>query len=179
MFEVDSPVADRPLHQFVLDDVDVVLGKPLNVLVVGGQFVVVVARKQSDRDGFAGGAKLLEQFRIRFDENVELLGAVDGGELPESERITVDDQFCVLVGRFQPFEKSEQFVQKLYVFELFVSADVEVTDHVVGRIARLVSHRLRGSSICYRRPRLRSECSIDHWSFGRITVAASQPFWPE
>jgi hypothetical protein len=64
VFEVNHPLADRPARGFLPNDVDVILGEPNDVLIVHGEFVVVVARQQRDGYVLARRTKLLEELRI-------------------------------------------------------------------------------------------------------------------
>jgi len=59
----------------------------------------------------------------RSTRDVELRRAVDGGELPEPERVAVDYQLGILVGRLESLEEREQLIEELDVFELLVAAD--------------------------------------------------------
>ena len=134
VLEVDRPIADPSGDRSAGDQLHVVRGEALHVLVVGSELVVVVARQQRDPDVVPGRAELGEQLGVGLLEDVELLHPFDRGELPEPERVAVDHQLRVLVRGFQTCEEREQLIEELDLLELFVAADVEVADHVVDSI---------------------------------------------
>jgi len=136
VLEMDDVFPNTTLHRDVLDEVDVVLCELFDVSVVCGEFVVVVTGYHRDIDVLARRPELLEEFGVLLFENVELLQPLYFGELPETEGVAVYDEFCVLVGVFKPPQEAKKLVEELYLFELFVSAYVQVAYDVVGSVVR-------------------------------------------
>src|SRR5215207_301345 len=99
----------------------------IDVFWVAGQLVVVVAWHDRDRYLAAGFLELLEESRLLLDQCLEFLRALERGELPQSEGVSVNDQLGVLLS-FDLLQELDQLDLEVAVLELTVSPDVHITD---------------------------------------------------
>src|SRR4051812_47203840 len=137
-----------------LHEVQVVVLQAVDVFRVAGKLVVVVAGHDRDRYLLARFPELLEETRLLLDQRLQLLRALERGELPQPEGITVDDQLDVLLV-FERLEEIDQLCFEVAVLELTVAPDVHVADKEVFLwhraypfpFCRSRSSRLRASSM--------------------------------
>src|SRR4051794_10371512 len=113
-----------------LHEVQVVVLQALDVFGIAGKLVVVVAGHDRDRYRAARLPELLEEPRLLLDQRLQLLRALERGELPQPEGITVDDQLDVLL-LFERPQELDQLGFEVAVLELTVAAYVHVANKVV------------------------------------------------
>ena len=114
-------------------EADVVRGELRPIIRDTGQVVVVVAGQEGDLHPLAGLAKLAEQGRMLRGDGLELGDARAVGQLPEAEGIADDDELGGLRSRRDLPQELDELVLELALGESPVTADVEVTDEVIGR----------------------------------------------
>jgi len=93
----------------------------------------VVAGQEGDLHPLAGLAKLPEQGRMLRGNGLELGDARAVGQLPEAEGIADDDELGRLRSRRDLPQELDELVLELALGKSPVTADVKVTDEVVGR----------------------------------------------
>src|SRR4051812_40938513 len=113
-----------------LHEVQVVVLQALEVFGEAGKLVVVVAGHDRDRYLLARFPELLEETRLLLDQRFQLLRALERGELPQPEGITVDYQLDVLL-LFERLEELDQLGFEVAVLELTIAPDVHVADEEV------------------------------------------------
>ena len=80
----------------------------------------MVAGHDRDRYLFARFPELLEETRLLLDQRFQLLRALERGELPQPEGITIDDQLDVLL-LFERPQELDQLGFEVAVLELTVA----------------------------------------------------------
>src|SRR5215212_9198824 len=101
--------------------------RAIDVFGVAGKLVVVVAGHDSDRYLAARFPELLEEPRLLLDQRLQLLRALERGELPQPEGVPVDDQLDVLL-LFERPQELDQLGFEVAVLELTVASDVHIAD---------------------------------------------------
>src|SRR5262249_45161577 len=112
-------------HQ-VFVEVNVVCQKPSCKASVASKVVIVIADHHGDLDTCAGGAELIENGLVRCNDVIEFFDTVHECQLPESERITNDQQFSVRTFLLQPLQKFNELGGVVAVLERAIAAHVQV-----------------------------------------------------
>jgi hypothetical protein len=106
MLDPDLLVANTADQHQAFVEVDVVCPQPSRKGRVASKVVIVIADHHGDLDTFAGGAELIENGLVRCDDVIKCFDTLYESQLPESERITNNQQFSVRVFSKKPMNSA-------------------------------------------------------------------------